>query len=91
MLFIFETGVASFFWMKGMLFSLDFVWIGMDCMVVDLTPNVPVGEKGEFPTYTSSVTAAYNFEINSGEAEKYGVEVGASVRFSNVPGGACSD
>ena len=34
MLFIFDDGRASAFWMKGMRFPLDFVWIGSGCTVV---------------------------------------------------------
>ena len=46
MLFVFETGRASAFWMKDMLFSLDFVWIGEDCTVVDTTVHAAASEFG---------------------------------------------
>ena len=87
MLFIFETGVTSFFWMKGMLFPLDFVWVSVDCRVVDITRNVPAPEPDatNLPLYSSTETAAYNFEINGGEADAYGLAVGDAVRFFGVP------
>ena len=89
MLFIFEDREASSFWMRRMLFSLDFVWISEDCQVVDITPNVPFpspdSETSDLPSYRSSVPAAYNFEINAGEAAKFGIRVGDAVRFTGIP------
>jgi uncharacterized membrane protein (UPF0127 family) len=84
MLFIFESGVTSAFWMKDMRFPLDFVWIGSDCTVVDITPNVPhpATPDSPLPTHSSSVPSAYNFEINGGEAERLGIKVRDKVRFS---------
>ena len=95
MLFVFETGVASAFWMREMLLPLDFVWIGKDCTVVDIVPNAPNPEPdtpdSELPLYTSAVTAAYTFEINRGEAESSGLRVGDKVSFSgfSVEGADC--
>ena len=78
MLFIFETGEATAFWMRGMRFPLDFVWISKDCAVADITHHAPAPENDstDLPAYESAAQAAYNFEINAGEAEKYGIEVG---------------
>ncbi len=87
MLFIFETGEATAFWMRGMRFPLDFVWISKDCAVADITHHAPAPENDstDLPTYESAAQAAYNFEINAGEAEKYGIEVGDPVLFFDVP------
>ena len=89
MLFVFENRRASSFWMKEMQFRLDFVWISEDCAVVDITrdvPNpVPNTATSVLPTYSSSVQAAYNFEINGGEAAELGIEVGDTVRFTSIP------
>ena len=41
MLFVYQEPVVPGFWMRQMRFPLDFVWIGEDCEVVDVTPNVP--------------------------------------------------
>ena len=96
MLFVFEGGQASAFWMKEMRFPLDFVWISQDCLVVDITPNVPAPRPqtplSDLPTYTSRHPAAYNFEINAGEAAELGIELGDAVRFIDLPNptpGAC--
>ena len=88
MLFIFDDGRAATFWMKGMRFSLDFVWIGSGCTVVAGTKDVPKAAPGtpssDLPLYRSFVEAEYNFEINAGEVEKLGISVGDSVAFEQI-------
>ena len=78
--------------MKEMQFPLDFVWISEGCTVVDITPSVPAPSPGttlsQLPTYASGAPAAYNLELNAGEAEEYGLAIGDLVRFSGVPPGA---
>ena len=89
MLFIFDSGVASSFWMKGMRFPLDFIWVSSDCTVADVTENVPAPAPGtpqsELRSYRSSSPAAYAFEINGGEAGLRGIEIGDRVRFEGLP------
>lgn len=88
MLFIFESGKASAFWMKGMRFPLDFVWIGADCAVVDLTEGVqhspPNTPNSELALLESSSPAAYTFEINAGEISRFGIDIGDEVRFHSI-------
>ena len=88
MLFIFPDGGASSFWMKGMRFPLDFVWIGEDCTVVDLTENVqhspPDTPSSELEIFESGEPAAYTLEINAGEVQEFGIEVGDEVLFHNI-------
>lgn len=88
MLFIFPSGQTSSFWMKGMRFPLDFVWIGADCTVVDLTEDVqhspPDTPNSELGTFESSSPAAYTFEINAGEVSQFGIAVGDEVRFHGI-------
>ena len=92
MLFVYETGVAGSIWMKGMSFPLDLVWIGADCTVVDITfsaaPPPPGASFSELTVYRSSISAAYTFEINGGEATALGIAVGDPVRFSGVEASA---
>ena len=89
MLFIFEDREVSSFWMRKMLFSLDFVWISEDCRVVDITSNVPFPKPdtptSSLPSYRPSTSAAYNFEINAGEASEFGIRVDDAVRFTGIP------
>ena len=89
MLFIFEDREASSFWMRKMRFPLDFVWISEDCRVVDITSNVPFSKPdtptSSLPSYRPSTAAAYNFEINAGEASEFGIRVDDAVRFTGIP------
>ena len=89
MLFIFESREVSSFWMRKMLFPLDFVWISDDCQVVEITADVPYPKPetpaSSLPSYRPSVPAAYNFEINAGEARRFGIRVGDAVRFTGIP------
>ena len=89
MLFIFEDREASSFWMRKMRFPLDFVWISEDCHVVDITSNVPFPKPdtptSSLPSYRPSTAAAYNFEINAGEASEFGIRVDDAVRFTGIP------
>lgn len=88
MLFVFPNGQASSFWMRGMRFPLDFVWIGADCRVAALTERVPHPEPGApdatLPLINPAAPAAYTFEINAGEIERFGIEIGDPVRFQGI-------
>ena len=88
MLFIFESGTVSSFWMRGMRIALDFVWISSGCEVAGVTAGVPPPEPGtadsDLPIYTSPAPAAYVFEVNAGEVAALGIEVGDLVRFSGI-------
>ena len=90
MLFVFENGRASSFWMRDMRFALDFVWIGDGCEVIEIHADVPAPPAGTdvglLPTYSSEAPARYNLEINAGEAAKRGVEVGDAVKFIGFSG-----
>lgn len=88
MLFIFPDGYAPSFWMFRMRFPLDFVWIGEDCTVVDLTENVqhypPDTPSSELEIFGAASPAAYTFEINAGEASRFSIEIGDDVRFHGI-------
>ena len=94
MLFVFQHYPAPDFWMKGMEFNLDFVWIDLSCTVVSITLNVPSPKSphnGNLLTYGSSNPAHYVFEINAGEVTKYGIAVGDAVQFlgTQIDGSTC--
>ena len=85
MLFPQSSDIVAAFWMRGMLIALDFVWIGSDCRVADLTQDVPPPDDPEqntnLPIYSPSVPVRYIFEINAGEVAALGIEVDDEVRF----------
>lgn len=68
---------------------MDFIWVSEDCTVSEITPNVPEPEPDQeieaHPRYSPSSAVLYNFEINAGEAQKYGIRVGQRVRFVGFP------
>ena len=85
MLFVYPDNVAGGFWMLDMLFPLDFIWIGEDCRVVDLTENVVVEtNQAELHVYYSTSPAAFNFEVNAGEIELSNIQIGDIVQFKNI-------
>lgn len=91
MLFFPDGPDAGNFWMKGMLFPLDFIWIGRNCRVADITVNAPVPYPGtpddDIRRYNSYPPAAYTLEVNAGEVDRFGIRVGHKVKFDNIDNG----
>lgn len=77
MLFVFGDPDYYSFWMKGMKFPLDFIWI-LDGEVIQITPNVPPPSMLErkLPTYSPLVPVNFVLEVNAGIVKKCGVKVG---------------
>jgi uncharacterized membrane protein (UPF0127 family) len=66
MLFPFEAPFYAGFWMKGMRFSLDIVWIGPDQRVLGVTAMVPcTGDP--CPVAFPPAPTALVLEVNQGE------------------------
>lgn len=78
MLFVYDQPGFYYFWMKGMLIPLDFIWLA-DGRVIDVTTNVPPPEnQGELlSTFTSQAPAKYVLEVNAGWVEKNKLIIGA--------------
>jgi len=82
MLFVFDDESAHTFWMKGMHFSIDILWIDSDKRVVSIEHSLPPCKSdGECATYTPSADSLYVLETTSGFANKYHIEVGSKVRL----------
>ncbi len=86
MLFIFESPMPLQFWMKRMQFPLDFVWIGADCTIGEITRDVPPPPPGTEDSDLARISPQddmqYVLEINAGEAAELGLEPGQSVAFA---------
>lgn len=82
MLFVYPVAEKYDFWMKGMRFPLDFVWL-RDKTVVDITPNVQPDSGPEYVLYHPSSPANMILELHAGEAAKAGIVIGqqAVIRF----------
>lgn len=83
MLFRFPTPVVANFWMKGMRFPLDFIWI-KDNKVADLIEHVaaplPVMIDGELPTYHPRMAVDAVIEVNAGFIEYNKIKIGDEVK-----------
>jgi uncharacterized membrane protein (UPF0127 family) len=78
-----QTRVPGF-WMKGMRFPLDFVWISEDGRVAEVTEDVPP-QPGVPDTELTFISPAapvrYVLELNAGAAKARGIVVGALLAF----------
>ncbi|MBI3485702.1 DUF192 domain-containing protein [Candidatus Daviesbacteria bacterium] len=78
MLFLYEKPGNYIFWMKGMKFSLDFIWIKGDS-VVDLTENVSPPQPGQtdaqLTRYQASEPIDKILEVNSGFVKQKGINI----------------
>jgi len=87
MLFIFDHPALYAFWMKGMTFPLDILWIEGD-KVVHLEQNLPAPPPGaadsQLPVYTPAVPAQYVLEVNAGFARRYGILPGTSATIAGI-------
>lgn len=78
MLFVFPTPSAGAFWMDGMLYPLDFIWIA-NGRVVGVAENAPPMNVGGYKLYYPPVPVDYVLEVNAGTVKKFGIGVGNKV------------
>lgn len=85
MLFIFEKEDIYKFWMKGVNFPLDFIWISGD-RVADILPNVPPASANtpdsSLPIYAPVVKVDRVLEVNAGFAQAHGIKVGDRLKIA---------
>lgn len=80
MLFVFPYASSRLFWMFGMKFPLDFVFL-RDGVIVKVVSNVPCPKGFRFPAIISSyVTADAVLEMNAGKAKEWGLREGMMSR-----------
>jgi uncharacterized protein len=70
------------FWMKGMNFPLDFLWIDGN-IIVDITKSVPVMTGNTISAVRPSKPVDKIIEFNSGFAQSNGIQIGDAVIFKN--------
>lgn len=92
MLFVFPQEGQPGFWMRGMRFPLDLVWISRDGRVVDLTedanPVDPALPDDQVPRYRPDQPVLSVLEVNAGVIREAGIQVGDTVTFEpEVPPG----
>lgn len=83
MLFVFPKPERHPFWMKGLSFPLDFIWIRKD-VVVDLFQNIQppaLGQPDEsLSIYQSNQEVDKVLEVAAGTAERLNIKVGDGVK-----------
>lgn len=77
MLFVFPSPSTYSFWMKDMLFALDFIWI-KDGVVVEITRAVPppAATSGRPAVVSPSLPVDRVLEVPAGFIDKYGIKEG---------------
>ncbi len=82
MLFVFNDPKRWDFWMEGMRFGLDFLWIENE-RVVDITESVPPpSETGNVPVFVRPrAEVHYVLEVNKGWIQRHGLAIGDRVEF----------
>ena len=79
MLFVFEEPTQPSFWMKGMRFSLDIIWINY-VTVVQINAAVPPPGNGtpddQLPRYRPNQPVTHVLEMTAGAAARHGIAVG---------------
>lgn len=88
MLFIFDSkGVTPTFWMKGMLFPLDIIWISGG-KVVKIDKNAAVESTitpdDKLKLYNPNSPIDYVLEVNSGFSDTNNVTVGSTVVLNGI-------
>ena len=82
MLFIFTKPDKHAFWMKGLSFPLDFVWI-KDETIVDISEDIPAPRveqtDAELPIYSAKVEVDKVLELNAGFIQKLNIKIGDNI------------
>ena len=79
MLFVFPKDDTYGFWMRGMRFSIDIIWLSGEGVVVNMKQNV---SPATYPhVFEPSVPARYVLELPAGYAERYTVRLGSRLRL----------
>ena len=84
MLFVFERQDKYPFWMKGLKFPLDFIWI-RDDSVVDIIQNAQIPDEGasdeSLPIYLPREPIDKVLEVNTGVVDILKIKVGDTIKL----------
>jgi len=82
MLFMHEREDAQAYWMKNTHIPLDILYFDDARKLVSQQRDVPPCSLGDrCPPYPSAAPARYVLELNAGQADRLGLEDGATLRF----------
>lgn len=80
MLFLLPGRYRPVFWMKGMKFPLDILWI-RDNHVIDMQSEVPVAKTAQLPTYSPKEEVDMVLEIPSGTIKNSAIHIGDGLNY----------
>ena len=78
MLFIFPAPRTQSFWMRGMQFPIDIIWI-REGKVIGFVEHAPVPVHGQLPVFTSPGPADQVLEVIAGTVAKDAINIGDTV------------
>lgn len=79
MLFVFEADGTHSFWMKGMQYSIDILWISAEKRVVHIEKAL---SPSTFPqSFTSPTPARYVLEVPAGFSDMHGIREGSEMKL----------
>ncbi len=81
MLFVYPQKDRHGFWMQGMRFPLDFIWIDGNT-VVDISENIPPPNGTRPVELSPRVPVDKVLEVNAGTIRKIGATIGNTVSFT---------
>lgn len=86
MLFVFSTPSKYSFWMKGLSFPLDFIWIKGD-KVVNVLQDVPPPSLNQadssLPVYQSDIEIDKVLEVSAGTIARLNIKIGDTAKLIN--------
>ena len=80
MIFLFEKENLYGFWMKGMFFPIDIVWVKGD-QVAGFSENLEPDDRFDRPLYYPPDPVDKVLEINAGEVQRRGMKIGDPVEI----------
>lgn len=87
MLFVFEKDTYNSFWMKGMKFAIDIIWIN-DGKVTHISKSVPPPEPGtpdnELKLYSPSGPYDTVLEVNAGFSDRHNISIEDEIDLSAI-------
>jgi uncharacterized membrane protein (UPF0127 family) len=78
MYFVFNEKREATFWMFGMRFSIDIIWIDGG-EIVGVEKNAPIPNSGDIPTFTSPQPITNVLEVPAGFFDQNNLQIGDSV------------
>jgi len=82
MLFIFDEPTRQSFWMKGMKFPIDIIWLDENLSIVHIEKSLdPCETWNPCPAYKPTAEALYVLETISGFSEEHDLKIGKRINM----------